>query len=88
MLGFGLVRGRLDSLGADLRQGIPLYAWAGSASGDQTQPDLFVILLDGYPRAYVLDYAFGIDNTPFLDELAIAGSGRRARATRTICGPT
>ena len=36
-------------------------------------PDIFVILLDGYPRADVLDYAFDIDN---------AGVRRRARRAR------
>jgi hypothetical protein len=32
-------------------------------------PDIYVILLDGYPRADVLDRKFGIDDTPFLDAL-------------------
>jgi hypothetical protein len=32
-------------------------------------PDIFVILLDGYPRADVLQRRFGINNSAFLDEL-------------------
>jgi hypothetical protein len=32
-------------------------------------PDIYIILLDGYPRADVLERKFGIDNTPFLDAL-------------------
>ena len=34
---------------------------------------MYVILLDGYPRADVLDYAFDIDNSAFLDALAERG---------------
>jgi hypothetical protein len=36
-------------------------------------PDIYVILLDGYPRADVLERRFGIDNSPFLDELRDLG---------------
>lgn len=32
-------------------------------------PDIYVILVDGYPRADVLERLFGIDNGPFLEEL-------------------
>jgi hypothetical protein len=34
---------------------------------------MYVILLDGYPRADVLDYAFDIDNSAFVDALAERG---------------
>lgn len=66
----GLVRGRLAAVGDDLSQGVALES-ATPSSGDG--PDLFVILLDGYPRADVLEYAFGINNAPFLEELADRG---------------
>jgi hypothetical protein len=36
-------------------------------------PDIYVLLLDGYPRADVLERRFGIDNSPFLDELRELG---------------
>ncbi|MGZ8562475.1 MAG: hypothetical protein ACXWWU_02530, partial [Candidatus Limnocylindria bacterium] len=32
-------------------------------------PDIYVILVDGYPRADVLSRLFGIDNGPFVEEL-------------------
>ena len=32
-------------------------------------PDIYVILMDGYPRADVLSRLFGIDNSPFIGEL-------------------
>jgi hypothetical protein len=70
-VGFGLISGRLPTLVGDLRQGVPLDAW--SSEGDASQPDIYVILLDGYPRADVLDYAFDIDNAAFTDALAQRG---------------
>lgn len=39
----------------------------------QDPPDIWVILLDGYPRADVLERRFGIDNSPFLGELEHLG---------------
>ena len=36
-------------------------------------PDIYVILLDGYPRADVLSRRFGIDNSSFLDALGKLG---------------
>ena len=70
-IGFGLISGRLPALVGDLRQGVPLDAWSGE--GDASQPDMYVILLDGYPRADVLDYAFDIDNSAFIEALAERG---------------
>ena len=70
-IGYGLVSGRLPAIVGDLRQGVPLDAWSGEA--DAARPDMYVILLDGYPRADVLDYAFDIDNSAFLDALAERG---------------
>lgn len=37
------------------------------------QPDIYMILMDGYPRADVLERRFGIDNEPFIDELLSRG---------------
>jgi hypothetical protein len=36
-------------------------------------PDIYVLLLDGYPRADVLERRFDIDNSPFLDALRELG---------------
>jgi len=36
-------------------------------------PDIYVVLMDGYPRADVLDRLFGIDNQPFIAELRARG---------------
>jgi hypothetical protein len=36
-------------------------------------PDVYVVLFDGYPRADLLEERLGIDNGPFLDELAERG---------------
>lgn len=44
-------------------------------------PDIYVILLDGYPRADTLARLFDYDNTPFLDELRHRGFDVSAEAT-------
>jgi hypothetical protein len=72
-VGYGLISGRLPALIGDLNQGIPLNAWSGASDSAPGSPDMYVILLDGYPRADVLDYAFDIDNSQFLDALAERG---------------
>ena len=72
-VGYGLISGRLPALVGDLRQGIPLDAWSGESDSPAGSPDMYAILLDGYPRADVLDYAFDIDNAAFTDALAERG---------------
>src|SRR5690606_713723 len=37
------------------------------------RPDIYLLVLDGYPRTDVLFELFGYDNQPFLDELRSAG---------------
>jgi len=70
----GVFRGRLAAVGDDLGQGVDLAAWSTSGAEQATgQPDIFVILLDGYPRADVLEYAFDLDNAPFTGALAARG---------------
>lgn len=65
-IGYGLVSGRLPAIVGDLRQGVPLDSWAAAAGeGAGSAPDIYVVLLDGYPRVDVLEYAFDIDNRPF-----------------------
>ncbi len=36
-------------------------------------PDIYVVLVDGYPRADVLSRLFGIDNAPFIADLGALG---------------
>jgi hypothetical protein len=72
-VGWGLISGRLAALVGDLRQGVPLDSWKGESDSAAGTPDMYVILLDGYPRADVLDYAFDIDNTAFVDALGERG---------------
>ncbi|HEX5013401.1 MAG TPA: hypothetical protein VFV72_04505 [Candidatus Limnocylindrales bacterium] len=71
---FGIINGRLVGAAEDLRQGVSLDAWEDD-DGLTTDvgPDLYAILLDGYPRADVLDYAFDIDNSDFVDALEERG---------------
>jgi hypothetical protein len=48
--------------------------WTTTGDGPTAAtPDIYVILLDGYPRADVLDYAFGVDNSAFTTELEDRG---------------
>ena len=64
-----------------LDQGRDLAAWLASPATDASRegPDIYAILLDGYPRADVLAHAFDIDNGPFVGALeergfAVAGA--------------
>jgi len=44
-----------------------------SISTDHAPPDIYYIILDGYPRADFLTQVIGYDNSPFLDELKQRG---------------
>lgn len=69
-----LLNGRFGDAATDLAQGAELTAWP-TANDDRPSaaPDIYAILLDGYPRADVLDFAFDLDNRPFLEALAQRG---------------
>lgn len=71
-IGAGLFGGQFLGAVDDLRQGGALPSDSVQASGEP-RPDIYVVLLDGYPRADVLQYAFDYDNTPFLSELERRG---------------
>jgi hypothetical protein len=45
----------------------------GAFAGDSTLPDIYLIVLDEYPRADVLQKTFQFDNSPFIDELSSLG---------------
>jgi len=44
-----------------------------TAVAQASRPSIYVLLLDGYPRADTLDGDFGIDNRPFIQELTGLG---------------
>ncbi len=62
----------------------PLISW----NDDSDPPDIYYIVLDGYQRADVQESVFGIDITPFLDELRDLGfyvaECAQSNYTRTI----
>jgi len=64
----GLVNGTVLAWGADLTARPPVVA---PVDGDP--PDIYLILLDGYPRADIVREALGGDNARFLDELGTRG---------------
>jgi hypothetical protein len=69
----GFFSGAAQSAVRDLAQGVELGQWAGGDVSTGEMPDIYAILLDGYPRADVLEYAFDIDNSPFTQALAERG---------------
>jgi hypothetical protein len=66
ILGIGRVASVADRIAADIR-GLPTHELRDSGR------DVFVILLDGYPRADTLAQTFDFDNRPFLHELHALG---------------
>lgn len=63
-----LLMGALAVRAADLggpELHFPQYTTPGTGG-----PNIYVLLLDGYPRADSLKETFGIDNEPFLDQIA------------------
>ena len=75
-IGTGVLSGSLAYGAGDLVQGVSLdearsLGAASSVSSDD--PDVYVVLLDGYPRADVLAHAFEIDNAPFVGALEERG---------------
>ena len=61
----------VSNAGPDIQGMLSRPATQGGYQGSSTAqgPDIYVILLDGYPRADVLGRRFNIDNSPFLDQL-------------------
>ena len=74
-LAMGAVTGKAGQAIADLSQGEVLQAWLASSDTDAGRegPDVYAVLLDGYPRADVLADAFDIDNEPFVSALEERG---------------
>ena len=66
----GLSRGSFDL--QDLRQGVSLSNISRTAA-QRAGPDIYLIILDGYPRADTLLESYGFDDAPFLDALRARG---------------
>jgi hypothetical protein len=73
-LATGILNGKLQRGASDLHQGGGLSTGAQQAAAE-VAPDIYVILLDGYPRADVLQFAFDYDNTAFVQALRDRGFG-------------
>jgi hypothetical protein len=65
--------GRLERALGELRQGGGLSATVSNDQMDPSKPDIYVIILDGYPRPDTLKSSFGVDDGPFVDELTNRG---------------
>ena len=72
-----VVEGRVPEIVADWRQGISLSEFEASAApvalADASRPDVYLIQLDGYPRADTLNRLFDFDNSAFVSELEARG---------------
>jgi hypothetical protein len=79
------------SLGrVDLRQGAPVSALDEGVPGADAPPDIYIVLLDGYPRHDTLARLFDDDNRDFLDGLEGMGFdvAELARSNYMYTGPT
>ena len=67
----GAQSGRLWGMAAEAWAEAPghLPSIGAPAAPDPDKPDVYLVLLDGYPRADVLSATFGIDNRPLLAAL-------------------
>lgn len=74
-IAMAVVSGRAGLAISDLEQGEDLATWLADPGTDNGRegPDVYAILLDGYPRADVLADAFDIDNGPFVGALEERG---------------
>lgn len=78
--------GRVDTFAHDLAAEFPLRPQPAIAAASSSLPNIYLLLLDGYPRADKLATEFGIDNTPFTDALGARGFtvAERSRSNHTI----
>jgi hypothetical protein len=70
-----VVQGRVGMIIDDLDQGRP---WTEATAGPTTNehsdlPDIYVLLLDGYPGIRAMERVYGFDNTPFVEDLERRG---------------
>ena len=75
-IAMGLISGKFAHAIGDLDQGVGLADASASSIGltaSSNRTDIYLILLDGYPRADVLMEALGFDNTEFVAALEERG---------------
>jgi hypothetical protein len=68
----GVPRGTLGAVMIDLQQGRSTLEESSDVPSTDL-PSIYILMLDGYPRADSLARLFGADNTPFLHELRDRG---------------
>ena len=68
----GILRGTYAAIPVDLDQGQGRLDEPSNAA-DPATPDIYILMLDGYPRADSVTRLFGDDNRPFLDALEDRG---------------
>lgn len=75
LITFVLVQFGLNTSGTDVPRSTsgPIMPAPQFPSNARAQPDIYVIVLDGYARADVLQQHYGFDNQPFLQGLADRG---------------
>jgi hypothetical protein len=69
VVGTGAVNGAIARAVADLSLGTP----STSAARASTAPNIYIVLLDGYPRVDTFKRLFDYDNSAFLDHLSDLG---------------
>ena len=77
----GVFQGAVPSLVTDLQQGNGSLDGAAGEAGESAGPDVYILLLDGYPRADWLDQLFGGDNASFRSALEDRGFTIAERST-------
>jgi hypothetical protein len=65
--------GRLGKTLGELPQGGGLSSDGSAALVDPSKPDIYLLILDGYPRPDTLKSSFGVDDGPFVDQLESRG---------------
>jgi hypothetical protein len=74
VLAGGVTRGTLTSVVGDLQQGNAELSTAGALPRvERAGPDIYVLLLDGFPRADWLGRLFGGDSSAFIEALTERG---------------
>jgi hypothetical protein len=68
-------------MGGAILASLPHGTARATAADVEPGPNVYLILLDGYPRADTLMEYFGFDNTPFLDALTDRGFAVSERST-------
>jgi len=74
LIGVLLVQSVLTGVpGRALAEGVPSDAAENPSGADPSAPDVYIVMLEDYPRADSLQRLFGFDNSAFLDDLKSLG---------------